>query len=68
MNLMDFLRAIVYLLVFSAMVTSSVLIALDLFKVYSISALWRYSPLWIGGAGIVCILAFVGLVVMFRRQ
>lgn len=68
MNLMDFLKAIVYLLLFGGIIGTGILVALDLFKVSSIPALWRYSPAWIGAAWIVCILAFVGLVVMFRRR
>ncbi len=68
MNLMDFLRTIVYLLLFCAVVVTGSFIALDKFEVFSLPPVWMFSPAWIGAAGIMCILSFVGLVAMFRRR
>ncbi|KKL95461.1 hypothetical protein LCGC14_1854380 [marine sediment metagenome] len=68
MNLMDFLKTIVYLLLFCAIVVTGTFVALNHFGVTSIQPVWMFSPAWIGGAMIVCILVFVGFVVMFRRR
>lgn len=68
MNLMQFLKALVWILSMAGMVGTGTLIALGLLDVYHTPAILRYAPLLIGGAGCMCILAFVGLVVMFRRR
>ncbi len=68
MNLMQFLKALVWILSLAGIVGTGTLIVLGLLDVYHTPAIWRYSPLLIGGAGVVCILAFVGLVAMFRRR
>lgn len=68
MNLMQFLKALVWILSMTGMIGTGTLIALGLLDVYHTPAIWKYTPLLIGGAGCMCILAFVGFVAMFRRQ
>lgn len=68
MNLMDIMRGIVYLLVFTAIVTTAVFFALNHFEVVGMAEVWVFSPLWIAGIAVVGILSFVGVVAMFHRR
>lgn len=67
MNFMDLLRSLVYLFVFVAVLLTTGFAALDYFGILKMVALWMFSPLWIAGIAILCILTFVGFVAMFSR-
>lgn len=67
MNFMDFLRSIVYLLLFTAVLVTTSFTVLNHLGVLRLEALWMFSPAWIASMAIICILSFVGFVAMFSR-